>query len=156
MTNWITSNNRKTHQRTLNKVMRHINQNIANDNLWRGRFIIRQIGGQWKTYDRIPGQTWPTEYYYWVQLVMIDKKTGKYRIICEDANRCCCGGYLYWEINNFITMKCKVWEEEGREELYDKDKNDYRNWKVEIKGTWNPNIKIINPNGEIIEGKNLH
>ena len=155
MTDWKTSNNRKAHQRALNREMRRINNNIANDNLWRGRFVVRQIGGQWKSYDRLPAQNLPTEYYYWVQLVLIDKKTGKFKILCDDSNHWCWGAHLFWKMNTFIINDCKVWEEEGREELYDKDKNDYRDWKAEIKDTWNPNIKITNPNGEVIEGKKI-
>ena len=51
-----------------------VNCNIAKDNLWRGRFVIYQVGGRWKAYNRARIQTWPIEYYYWVQLIMLDKK----------------------------------------------------------------------------------
>lgn len=33
---------RRTYQRKLNKLIKEVNKNIANDNLWRGRFEIRQ------------------------------------------------------------------------------------------------------------------
>ena len=155
MSGWKTSNNRKVHQRALNWAMRQINNNIANDNLWRGRFIIRQIGGQWKAYENYSPSN-PTEYYYWVQLVMIDKKTGTFRFFSDEDNAITFGSRYFWYINNFIVEDCKVWENEGREELYEKDKNQYTDWKVEIKGTWDPNIKITKPNGEVIEGKRIY
>ena len=53
-------------------------------------------------------------------------------------------------------MKCKVWENEGRKELYEKDKEDYTQYKVTICGTWEPNVTIYKPNGELIEGKQIY
>ena len=44
MNGWMTSFNRKKHQRRMNKYVRELNKNIANDDLWRGRFVIRQEG----------------------------------------------------------------------------------------------------------------
>ena len=150
MQDWLTSENRKVHQRKLNKTLRNINNNIENDNLWRGRFIMRQVGGQWNSYGN------PNEHYYWVQIVMIDKKTGTFRVFADEDNTIMFGSKYFWKINNFIVDDCKVWENEGREELYEKDKNQYTDWKVEIKGTWNPDIKITNPNGEVVEGKRVY
>ena len=41
---WLTSFNRKKHQRRMNRFVRAINKNIANDDLWRGRFVVKQVG----------------------------------------------------------------------------------------------------------------
>lgn len=147
---WLSSYNRKVHQRALNHTMRMVNEGIEEDTLWRGRFVVKQIGSNFHFYSDGSGG------YLWAILCLIDKKTGQYKIMCDNANHWSRSGHLGWDMNNFIVQDCKVWENEGREELYEKDKNQYANWKVEIKGTWNLDIKITNPNGEVIEGKRVY
>ena len=104
---WLTTKNRKTHQRKLNRYIKHLNQNIANDNLWKGRFYIRQKMAAFYIYEDQSGAELK------VILEMHDRKTGK---ICETygtANALCrCNGYPLWEkMNWFIVEYIKVWDE---------------------------------------------
>lgn len=39
---WLTSQNKKRHQRAINKLVREMNRNLERDELWCGRFMIRQ------------------------------------------------------------------------------------------------------------------
>ena len=67
---WLCSKNRKRHQRAMNKLMRDLNKNIENDNLWQGRFYVKQTAAQWHEYEDKSGAE------LWVVLSFIDKKTG--------------------------------------------------------------------------------
>lgn len=150
MYQWITSENRKVHQRYFNHTMRLLNRNIANDNLWRGRFVVRQVGGQWINYEG------SKSHYYWVELLLIDKKTGLFELIADEDNSLMFSATMWFKMNNFITDKVKVWENEGREALYEKDKEDYTKHTLTVKGTWNPIVTINKPNGETIVGKRIY
>ena len=50
MHTWLTSQNRKVHQRAMNKLIRDMNNNIKNDDLWLGRFYAKQIDSDWQLY----------------------------------------------------------------------------------------------------------
>ena len=41
----------KKYQSKLNKKIKILNKDIAEDNLWRGRFIFRQIEAGWEKFD---------------------------------------------------------------------------------------------------------
>lgn len=107
---WLTSKNRKRHQREMNKLMRLMNQNIENDDLWRGRFYVRQVAAQWYEYEDKSGAE------LWVVLRFIDKKTGFYWETAETVNhwRWVNGNHLWWAMNNFIVDKTNVWSENPR------------------------------------------
>lgn len=124
--NWTYSNNRKKYQRKMNYYMRKINKNIENDDLWRGRFVMRQDCAQWARYVDGSGHT------LYIRLYCVDKKTGRkqYFPMRSVNSLCFWNGHKLWEMmNNFIVDYLDVWTNEGREILYS-DKTDYR--KVEI------------------------
>ena len=108
MRNWITSQNRKVHQRAMNQAMRAINKNIERDGLWNGRFIVRQHRAEWIPYEDNSGR----ELY--VSLKFIDRCTGHYFIINDSVNH-----WIHWDgsalwsaMNDFIVNQCDVWNEE--------------------------------------------
>lgn len=110
MTDWIYSGNRKKHQRKMNKLVRDLNKNIELDNLWRGRFYIRQVATQWYQYSDKSG------YELWVVLELRDRKTGKAKQIAETVNHWNMwhGSKLFWEMNTFIVEDVDVWSEDPR------------------------------------------
>ena len=110
MSYWLTSMNKKRHQRAMNKLMRETNKNIEHDDLWFGRFVVRQVGSpQWCEYEDGSGAE------LFVHLKFIDRCTGKYYICAETVNhwRGIWGnGWRMWEkMNWFIVEHCKVWNE---------------------------------------------
>lgn len=107
MTGWLTSFDRKKHQRRMNKYVRAMNKNIANDDLWRGRFITRQVGS-------------PTFYVYEdksgaelenVHLVIIDLTDGHEVHAWDSGNGWChWGGGHIWRFANYAITECfDVW-----------------------------------------------
>ena len=109
------TNDRKKVQRQVNKVYRHMNRIIENDDLWRGRFVVRQKSADWINYCGT------REYFLSVTYEFIDKKTGQisqlYRGVDFFLDR-----RIGVQMNNFIVKDCKVWEKENPYE----DKTDYR------------------------------
>lgn len=106
---WLTSKNRKRHQRAMNQLMRAMNENIENDDLWKGRFYVRQVAAQWYGYEDESGELW-------VVLRFIDKKTGFYWETAETVNhwRWINGNRLWWAMNEFITERTNVWQTDPR------------------------------------------
>ena len=107
---WITSKNRKIHQRKMNKAMRQINKDIQQDSLWRGRFCVRQKQAHWEQYSDGSGAE------LMCLLEFIDKKTGLTNEIWATANQWLFGNnFSIWcAMNNFIIKECKVWQENPR------------------------------------------
>lgn len=107
---WLTSKNRKKHQRRINRYMRLLNENIKNDELWKGRFYIRQQSADWVSYVDHSGN----ELY--VRLLLVDKLTGQTALIGDTVNHYNMynGGHLWHEMNKFIVETCAVWEKEPR------------------------------------------
>ena len=101
---WLTSKNRKRHQREMNKIMRELNKNIEKDNLWKGRFYVRQITSQWREYEDKSG----AELY--VVLQFYDKETGISKKVAGAVNawRFFDGISLWWEMNDFIVKDVKA------------------------------------------------
>lgn len=129
MNGWMTSFNRKKHQRRMNKYVREINKNIANDDLWRGRFVIRQKDNPgFYIYDDKSGAAMPH-----VHLVITDLKTGeKYDKWDSDNGWCHFNGAHIWEFaNKAITEIFGVWyvQDDPRSHRDDPD-YDFRNPKV--------------------------
>lgn len=104
---WITSSNRKVHQRRMNKLMLLINKNVEEDELWKGRFVVRQAGSQWMPYPDGSG------YELWVVLKFIDRLTGQTWEQAETVNHWSFGngGHLWMAMNTFIVDICDVWRQ---------------------------------------------
>ena len=110
MNYWLTSMNKKRHQRAMNKLMRETNKNIENDDLWLGRFVVHQVNSpQWCRYEDGSGAD------LFVHLKFIDRCTGRHYICAETVNhwRGFQGnGWRMWKIMNwFIVEYCSVWDE---------------------------------------------
>ena len=117
---WLSSNNRRRHQRRINQAMRIINKDIEKDELWRGRFIIRTGATKFIRYEDDSGCCLE------IELKFIDKRTGYTWSTWESVNSVCHRGNwrLWWMMNYFIIEINDVWTEEGRDFLYN-DKTDY-------------------------------
>lgn len=107
---WLTSMNKKRHQRKINRLIREANKSIEKDDLWHGRFCIKQVESpQWHVYEDKSGAE------YFVHLKFIDKCTGRYWIQAETVNhwRGSFGnGWRIWDkMNWFIVEHCNVWDE---------------------------------------------
>lgn len=107
---WLTSMNKKRHQREINRLVREANKSIEKDDLWHGRFCIKQVESpQWHVYEDKSGAE------YFVHLKFIDKCTGRYWIQAETVNhwRGSFGnGWRIWDkMNWFIVEHCSVWDE---------------------------------------------
>lgn len=121
----MTSQNRKNHQRAINKIMRSINKNIVNDPLWKGRYCVRQYRSWWRRYWEEPNY-----YVFYAQFIFHDKKTHKIYITnTRSANDWLfLNGYKLWmEMNDFI-LDSGVWQENPRPTY--ETAPDYR--KVEV------------------------
>lgn len=110
MQHWLTSKNKKRHQREINRLVREVNKSIEKDDLWHGRFCIKQIESpQWHVYEDKSGAE------YFVHLKFIDKCTGRYWIQADTVNhwRSSFGnGWRLWEkMNWFIVNHLDVWNE---------------------------------------------
>ena len=107
---WLTSMNKKRHQREINRLVRETNRSIEKDDLWYGRFCIKQVESpQWYVYEDKSGAE------YFVHLKFIDKCTGRYWVQAETVNhwRGSFGnGWRIWDrMNWFIVNHLDVWNE---------------------------------------------
>ena len=107
---WLTSMNKKRHQREINRLIRKTNKSIEKDELWNGRFCIKQVESpQWYIYEDKSGAK------YFVHLKFIDKCTGRYWVQADTVNhwRGSFGnGWLIWsKMNWFIVEYLDVWSE---------------------------------------------
>lgn len=115
---WLTSKNRKTHQRALNRAVRAFNRQLEQDSLWNGRFIVRQYedSPQWCRYKDNSGAE------LWVKLKFIDRATGRYYVGAHTVNEWCgFNSSRIWRIMNWlITEHWDVWKEDfARERNFD-------------------------------------
>ena len=101
--------NRKKRQRRFVRYLRQINKNVMDDDLWRGRFEMRQVGAEWVTQSFIgitpDGREFFDPYGILIAKVKIkDKLTGKteeYVVNTNITDRL--EGYDLWEfMNDFI------------------------------------------------------
>lgn len=110
-------------QRIVNKYVQELNDNILNDDLWRGRFIARQVNRYDSRFSDGSG------YRFTIKLEYKDLKTGQTKIFYEPL-------YLYsvtnlirnkffYLMNDFIVKDCDVWSKETTQELKN-DKTIYR------------------------------
>lgn len=129
MNGWMTSFNRKKHQRRMNKYVRELNKNIANDDLWHGRFVIRQKDNPgFYIYEDKSGAEMPH-----VHLVITDLKTGeRYDKWDTDNGWCHFNGVRIWEFaNKAITEIFDVWRKNDDPRTHRNDPlYDFNNPKV--------------------------
>lgn len=102
--------NYKKIQRKVNKIVRKLNKQIEDDELWKGRFYIRQVKRYMRPYYDRSGidDAFLFEMY--------DKKTGMKQLsngwhsyfALKTFNR------LAWDLNKFIVDYVKVWQEDPR------------------------------------------
>ena len=117
---------RKNYQRKLNKIIKNINKNIENDELWNGRFIFFQHSAEFEIFPDKSGGL------LYVIIRAYDKKTGYYKdYFCDYAPYLDLfyGRISLDVVNHFIVEDLKVWGEEidPRD-----DKTKYYNKKVDI------------------------
>ena len=101
--------NRKKRQRRFVRYLRQINKNVMDDDLWRGRFEMRQVGAEWVTQSFIGITSDGREFYdtYGILIAKVrirDKLTGKteeYTVNTNITDRL--EGYDLWRfMNDFI------------------------------------------------------
>lgn len=119
MIQWLTSMDRKVHQRAMNRLIRHFNKQIEQDELWNGRFVIRQYDcPQWCHYKDGSGAE------LWVKLKFIDRATGRYYVGAHSVNQwrgLTANGSRIWELMNWLIVHhWDVWQEPlAQEQSYD-------------------------------------
>lgn len=103
--------NRRKIQHKVNRLFHALNSNLANDELWRGRFFVRQYAAP---RFEISGDRTLAQLY--IQYRIYDKKTRKYQEVFTESFELTWGGaYRFWlSVNNFIVETIKVWNEEPR------------------------------------------
>ena len=101
--------NRKKRQRRFVHYLRQINDNVKNDDLWRGRFEMRQVDAEWITHGfrgiTSDGREFFDPYGILIAKVKIkDKLTGKTEEYVVNTNITdILEGYDLWEfMNDFI------------------------------------------------------
>lgn len=88
MISWRKSLKRRKHQQNINKVIRAMNKNLKEDDMWRGRFEVRQIHSDFYIFEDRSGA------YMISFLEIVDKKERKARIV---------------RINESQFFDCDVW-----------------------------------------------
>ena len=112
----------------MNKLIRHMNKNIEQDSLWKGRFCARQVGSpQWTVYDDKSGAE------LFVHILFIDKKTKTVMLKADTvASWSHLNAWRLWDnMNYFITEWCDTWR--GEERPSEDNAIDFTNTKVECK-----------------------
>lgn len=92
-------------QRKVNAVVRKQNKALEEDNLWRGRFVVRQKQAVIHEYSDKSG--WFGSFV----MRIYDKKTGLYKEECFDYHDFIHGWKFWYFVNYFIVHDVKVWEE---------------------------------------------
>lgn len=112
---------RKRTQRKFNKIVKKINNSIAEDELWRGRFVMIQNSSSWLSFEDKSGGYLEIDYSF------IDKKTGRrkramYHTYSGEAERLI-SSFLFYAMNDFIIKDCN-WSTWGDSKMKE-DKTDY-------------------------------
>ena len=99
----MASMKRKNHQRWFNQYCRHINKVIEDDDLWLGRFCVKQLATHMYWFEDKSGGV------MCALIEMRDKKTGiTYSKWYEGLEM---EWKFWWDFNDFIIETCNVWEE---------------------------------------------
>ena len=127
MYHWLTSMNKKKHQRAINRSVRSFNKQLELDDLWLGRFVVRQYedSPQWRRYEDGSG----AELY--VKLKFIDRATGRYYVGKHTVNEWLIFNCArIWHIMNWlITEHWNVWQEDFAQE------RNFKAWREYNKNT---------------------
>lgn len=97
MVDFCYSNNRKKHQRRLNKYCRQLNKLLRDDEIWQGRFECHQIKAELSRFEDGSG----SELFVYIRLC--DKETQKCVDIFGDDNWLVGFNQLAFAMNWFIT-----------------------------------------------------
>ena len=119
---YLTSQNRKRHQRALNREIRAFNKSLERDDLWLGRFVVRQIDS-----PQMVRYADGSAVDLYVKLVFIDRATGRtYKTGYVTAwGLTKWDGYEIWrKMNWLITEEWPVWDE------LDRFNRDFDAWRV--------------------------
>ena len=109
MKGFMLTTNPKKIQRRVNKVIRELNKNIYNDDLWKGRFYARQIDRRLYIFD---DKSWLYGDFY---IVFTDKETGRQYYHWFRKEDFLGSAHRVWEaMNDFIAVYCRVWEADPR------------------------------------------
>ena len=96
-------------QRHVNKIIRDLNKNIYDDDLWKARFYARQVDRRVFLSD---DQSWLYVDFY---IKFIDKETGREYYHWFRKEDFYGSAYRVWEqMNDFIAVRCRVWETQPR------------------------------------------
>lgn len=98
------SHNRRNHQRWLNTFIRTANRAIENDDLWLGRFYVRQKATAMEWFEDKSGGL------LHCALEFVDRKTGHTKMWYTDCLEV--NWHYWWEMNRFIVEDCDVWHED--------------------------------------------
>lgn len=109
---------KKKLQRKMNRDVRKWNKALIKDEVWRGRFKIRQLADSYYSFEDGSGGILR------VQLRAIDKKTNKFADAYIDYSHHFNIAHIGDFINIFIVNYLDVWMNESREDIYN-DKTDY-------------------------------
>lgn len=119
---------RKATQRKFNADMRFVNQVIENDDLWQGRFVVRQKKANWEVFEDGSGGL------LFVVVDFYDKKTKKHTTHMYEklagGHFNFCVSKLLRDMNTFIVEDLDVWK---NEDPYN-EKQDWRNVPYEKEG----------------------
>ena len=105
---------RKQYQKKLTAALKGVNRSIKNDNLWLGRFEIRQGRTHWHEWDDKSGGI------LYCKMRLVDKATGYYKDYIMDYFGNQCNWHLWEIVNKFITVDCAVWRSgDPRDQVHD-------------------------------------
>ncbi len=117
---------RKRMQKKCSKIIHALNRNLAQDELWKGRFYVHQWAAEFERFDDNSGG------YLKMMLDIRDKKTGQYSRFYTDNYEI---RYKLWEyVNDFIIYDSHVWDDI---DAVKQDKTDY------IHMAWKPTSRVI-------------
>ena len=96
-------------QRRVNKIIRELNKDIYNDELWKARFYARQIDRRCVLSE---DKSWLYVDFY---IEFMEKETGRryQQWFCKEDFLG--SAFRVWEaMNDFIAVRCRVWEADPR------------------------------------------
>lgn len=110
--------NKKKLQRKMNRDVRRWNKALIKDEVWRGRFEIRQLADSYYSFEDGSGGILR------VHLRIIDKKANKFADAYMNYSHYFNISHIGDFINSFIVNYLDIWMNERREDIYN-DKTDY-------------------------------